>query len=106
MIIQSIALLDQLDKDVNTFSMRYVLFEFLNWISRKNYIFFFIYIFFRIREWYSYHFPELVKIVPDNYTFAKCVKVVKNRKELTEEGEYYIIIILISQEILKKYPEP
>jgi len=61
MIIQSIALLDQLDKDVNTFSMR-------------------------IREWYSYHFPELVKIVPDNYTFAKCVKVIKNRKELTEEA--------------------
>jgi len=61
MIIQSIALLDQLDKDVNTFSMR-------------------------IREWYSYHFPELVKIVPDNYTFAKCVKVVKNRKELTEDA--------------------
>ena len=45
MIIQSIALLDQLDKDVNTFSMRYVLFEFLNWISRKNYNFFFIYFF-------------------------------------------------------------
>ena len=45
MIIQSIALLDQLDKDVNTFSMRYVLFEFLNWISRKNYIFVFIYFF-------------------------------------------------------------
>jgi len=61
MIIQSIALLDQLDKDVNTFSMR-------------------------IREWYSYHFPELVKIVPDNYTFAKCVKIIKNRKELTEEA--------------------
>merc|ERR1711976_498439 len=60
MIIQSIALLDQLDKDVNTFSMR-------------------------IREWYSYHFPELVKIVPDNYTFAKCVKVIKNRKTLTQE---------------------
>jgi len=61
MIIQSIALLDQLDKDVNTFSMR-------------------------IREWYSYHFPELVKIVSDNYTFAKCVKVIKNRKELTEDA--------------------
>jgi len=60
MIIQSIALLDQLDKDVNTFSMR-------------------------IREWYSYHFPELVKIVPDNYTFAKCVKLIKNRKELTDD---------------------
>jgi nucleolar protein 56 len=60
MIIQSIALLDQLDKDVNTFCMR-------------------------IREWYSYHFPELIKIVPDNYTFAKCVKVIKNRKELDED---------------------
>ena len=35
MIIQSIALLDQLDKDINTFCMR-------------------------IREWYSYHFPELI----------------------------------------------
>merc|ERR1719385_430916 len=57
MIIQSIPLLDQLDKDVNTFSMR-------------------------IREWYSYHFPELVKIVNDNYVFAKCVKLLKDRKAL------------------------
>ncbi|XP_012261824.1 nucleolar protein 56 [Athalia rosae] len=60
MIIQSIALLDQLDKDVNTFSMR-------------------------IREWYSYHFPELVKIVPENYMFSKVAQLIKNRKELTEE---------------------
>lgn len=60
MIIQSIALLDQLDKDVNTFSMR-------------------------IREWYSYHFPELVKIVPENYMFAKVARFIKNRKELTED---------------------
>ncbi|OBZ68848.1 Nucleolar protein 56 [Grifola frondosa] len=37
MIIQAIALLDQLDKDVNLFSMR-------------------------IREWYGYHFPELVRL--------------------------------------------
>ena len=59
MIIQSIALLDQLDKDVNTFSMR-------------------------IREWYSYHFPELVKIVNDNYAFAKCVKLLKDRKAMLE----------------------
>jgi len=60
MIIQGIALLDQLDKDVNTFSMR-------------------------IREWYSYHFPELVKIVPDNYMYSRAVHIIKNRKELTEE---------------------
>jgi nucleolar protein 56 len=60
MIIQAINLVDQLDKDVNTFSMR-------------------------IREWYGYHFPELVKIVPDNHTYAKVVKIVKNRKELSDE---------------------
>ncbi|XP_051173074.1 nucleolar protein 56 [Leptopilina boulardi] len=60
MIIQSIALLDQLDKDVNTFSMR-------------------------IREWYSYHFPELVKIVPENYMYAKVAQFIKNRKELSDE---------------------
>merc|ERR1711962_1849381 len=67
MIIQSIALLDQLDKDVNLFAMR-------------------------IREWYSYHFPELVKIVNDNYMFAKCVKLLKSRKEtLEKENEADII---------------
>merc|ERR1712098_770634 len=60
MIIQSIALLDQLDKDINTFCMR-------------------------IREWYSYHFPELIKIVPENALYAKVVKLIKNRKELTQE---------------------
>lgn len=61
MIIQSIALLDQLDKDINTFSMR-------------------------IREWYSYHFPELVKIVPDNYLFAKTAHFIKDRRSLSEES--------------------
>lgn len=60
MIIQAIALIDQLDKDINTFSMR-------------------------IREWYGYHFPEMVKIVPDNNTYARVVQLVKNRKELSED---------------------
>ncbi|CAG0912797.1 unnamed protein product [Notodromas monacha] len=59
MIIQSIALLDQLDKDINTFSMR-------------------------IREWYSYHFPELVKIVTDNHSFARAAKIIGNRKAMDE----------------------
>lgn len=60
MIIQSISLLDQLDKDINTFSMR-------------------------IREWYSYHFPELVKIVSDNYMYAKAAQYIKSRKDFTED---------------------
>ncbi|KAH9080285.1 Nop-domain-containing protein [Lactarius deliciosus] len=55
MIIQAIALLDQLDKDVNLFSMR-------------------------IREWYGYHFPELVKIVPDNYEYARAARTLTAEK--------------------------
>merc|ERR1719350_1704657 len=62
MIIQSIALLDQLDKDINTFAMR-------------------------IREWYSYHFPELIKIVPENALYAKVVKLIKNRKEISQDSK-------------------
>lgn len=61
MIIQSISLLDTLDKDVNTFCMR-------------------------VREWYSWHFPELVKIVNDNYTYAKLVKFVKDKSSLTDSS--------------------
>lgn len=37
------------------------------------------------REWYSWHFPELVKIVNDNYTYAKLVKFVKDKTSLTSE---------------------
>uniref|UniRef100_A0A3Q3DYB1 Nucleolar protein 56 n=1 Tax=Hippocampus comes TaxID=109280 RepID=A0A3Q3DYB1_HIPCM len=60
MIIQSIALLDQLDKDINTFSMRV--------------------------EWYGYHFPELVRIVPDNSMYCRLTRLIGNRKELTDES--------------------
>jgi nucleolar protein 56 len=59
MIIQAIALLDQLDKDVNLFSMR-------------------------IREWYGYHFPELVKLVPDNYQYALIAKFIGDKDSLDE----------------------
>ncbi|KAI9019791.1 hypothetical protein DFJ74DRAFT_644098 [Hyaloraphidium curvatum] len=61
MIIQAISLLDQLDKDINTFSMR-------------------------VREWYGWHFPELVKIVNDNYQYAKLAKVMRDKSSLTEES--------------------
>jgi nucleolar protein 56 len=45
--------------------------------------------FFRIffREWYGYHFPELIRIIPDNYTYARVVHLMKNRKEFTIERE-------------------
>ena len=40
-ITQTIALIEQLDKDINTFSMR-------------------------LKEWFSWNFPEMSKVVNDN----------------------------------------
>ncbi|XP_047946607.1 nucleolar protein 56-like [Salvia hispanica] len=60
MVIQAIFLLDTLDKDINSFSMR-------------------------VREWYSWHFPELVKIVNDNYLYAKVAKYVDDKAQLSED---------------------
>ncbi|RHZ45267.1 hypothetical protein Glove_682g23 [Diversispora epigaea] len=60
MIIQAISLLDQLDKDINTFAMR-------------------------VREWYSWHFPELVKIINDNYKYSLLAKFIQNKSKLTEQ---------------------
>eukprot|EP00871_Galdieria_phlegrea_P005784 jgi/Galph1/693/GphlegSOOS_G5519.1 len=61
MIVQSITLLDQLDKDINTFAMR-------------------------VKEWYSWHFPELVKIISDNIVYARCVQLIGDKLTLTEEN--------------------
>lgn len=80
MIIQAIALLDQLDKDVNLFSMR-------------------------IREWYGYHFPELVRLVPDNHQYARVAQYIGDKDTLDEEKLPDLTVILdddstLSQNIL------
>ncbi|POY73404.1 hypothetical protein BMF94_3742 [Rhodotorula taiwanensis] len=49
MIVQAIALLDDLDKEINIYSMR-------------------------VKEWYGWHFPEMAKIITENITYAKVVK--------------------------------
>ena len=45
MIIQAVSLLEDIDKELNNYAMR-------------------------LKEWYSWHFPELAKIVTDNSTYA------------------------------------
>ncbi|KAL8432052.1 hypothetical protein Efla_003493 [Eimeria flavescens] len=55
MIIQAVALLDDLDRELNNFAMR-------------------------LKEWYGWHFPEMSKIITDNLTYAKAVKVVGFRQ--------------------------
>lgn len=37
------------------------------------------------REWYSWHFPELVKIVNDNYLYAKLAKTIRDKSKLCED---------------------
>ncbi|XP_019454203.1 PREDICTED: probable nucleolar protein 5-1 [Lupinus angustifolius] len=54
MIVQAIGLLDDLDKELNTYAMR-------------------------VREWYGWHFPELTKIIQDNIHYAKSVKLMGDR---------------------------
>ncbi|KAG1753169.1 hypothetical protein EDB19DRAFT_1667732 [Suillus lakei] len=49
MIVQAIALLDDLDKEINIYSMR-------------------------VKEWYGWHFPEMGKIIVDNLAYAKVVR--------------------------------
>ena len=59
-IIQAIATLDHLDKAINTFSMR-------------------------VREWYSWHFPELVRIVSENQQYARLALFIGDKKTLSED---------------------
>ena len=49
MIVQAIALLDDLDKEINIYAMR-------------------------VKEWYGWHFPEMTKIIVDNLAYAKVIK--------------------------------
>lgn len=68
-IIQSIALLDLMDKDINTFAMR-------------------------VREWYGWHFPELVKVVPDNYKYSKMVIFIKDKLSLSNDSLHELAAIV------------
>lgn len=77
MIIQSIALLDQMDKDLNTLSMR-------------------------LREWYGWHFPELNKIVKDNVQYAKLVKIMGNKTNVNEDMTNAIADVTKDEEIAKE----
>ncbi|EEB93143.1 hypothetical protein MPER_08245, partial [Moniliophthora perniciosa FA553] len=49
MVVQAIALLDDLDKEINIYAMR-------------------------VKEWYGWHFPEMAKIIVDNIAYAKVIR--------------------------------
>ena len=72
-IIQAIATLDNLDKDVNQFSMR-------------------------LREWYSWHFPELIRIVSENYRYARLALFIGDKKTLSEDRLHDLATIVEDDE--------
>lgn len=76
MIIQAIGLLDDLDKELNTYAMR-------------------------VREWYGWHFPEMTKIVSDNVVYAKVVKFMGTR-ENAKDKDFSAIVVEEDVEALLK----
>jgi len=58
-IVQAISLLDDLDKEINVYSMR-------------------------VKEWYGWHFPELARALSDNITYARVVRLLKQRSRISE----------------------
>ena len=82
-VIQSIALIDQLDKNINSFCMR-------------------------IKEWFSWNFPELNRIVSDNKIYVRCVNVMKTKAHFIENSdELYPLIeeIVVDPELAKQILE-
>lgn len=59
MIIQAISLLDDLDKELNTYAMR-------------------------VREWYGWHFPEMAKIINDNLAYARVILAIGMRSNASK----------------------
>ena len=41
----------------------------------------------RIKEWFSWHFPELGKIISDNYLYIRIVNLIEQRKKLIENKD-------------------
>jgi nucleolar protein 56 len=72
-IIQAIATLDQVDKDVNQFSMR-------------------------LRENYGWHFPELSKIVSNNDQYAKVVLKIGNKSRLSDDDVHDLAALVDDDE--------
>ncbi|ETO11778.1 hypothetical protein RFI_25598 [Reticulomyxa filosa] len=57
MIVQAIGLLDELDKEINIYAMR-------------------------VKEWYGWHFPEMVKIINDNMIYCRVITTAGFRKNI------------------------
>lgn len=56
----------------------------------------------RIKEWYSWHFPELKDIVKDNYMYARVIKAIQSRKSLENDDCVETIKSIVLDEDMAK----
>jgi len=80
MIIQAIHLLEEIDKEMNNYAMR-------------------------LKEWFGWHFPEIVKLVPDVYLLVKIILSVKNRLRIVnnyDEIKDQLIQIVGSEDVVNQ----
>lgn len=52
----------------------------------------------RLKEWFSWHFPELSKIVNDNTIFTKLVHFIENRESINDEMKEQLTDIVLDDE--------
>lgn len=73
-ITQTIALIEQMDKDINTFCMR-------------------------LKEWFAWHFPELTKIVNDNAIYSRIVDLCDAKRDnLNDDIKEELTAITLDEE--------
>lgn len=72
MIIQSNSLLEQIEKDLNFFSMN-------------------------VKEWYSWHFPELVKFLNNSYLYVISIKFIGNKKRINFKKAQELGILFMNE---------
>lgn len=76
MIVQAVSLLVDLDKELNNYAMR-------------------------LKEWYSWHFPELEKIVSENETFARIVLALGMRTNISKVDLTSVVPQEIAEDVQK-----
>ena len=52
----------------------------------------------RLKEWFSWHFPELTKIVNDNIIFSKLVHFIEKRENINDDMKEQITDIVLDDE--------
>ncbi|GIX62659.1 nucleolar protein Nop56, putative [Babesia caballi] len=74
-VVNCVALLDSLTKNLNSFAMR-------------------------VREWYGWHFPELIKIVNDNKLYCQTVRIIQRKDKFDWAARTAELVELLHDEEL------